>query len=116
MILGIGFLTSHLIGIRYLKTLRGLINKHPTTVYEFIATATLLGGPVLLMHYALFEEDRKADQTALRSNILLISGIVITIIQIIIVALLFYFKVINFDIPVTEEPPTAILYLLNFLN
>lgn len=95
--MGVGFVTTHVVGVRYLKSLRGEITKKPTTVYEFILTSTLFAGFVLLMHYGLFKEDREADKLGKHSNILIISGIVITIIQIIIIVLLIVFKVITFE-------------------
>lgn len=77
--------------ITYVKQLRNK-NEKRLKDYQVILICVLFGGPALLITY-MFKEVR--DEDYLNHFRYLISGIVLTILQILLVILLVYFKVLT---------------------
>ena len=86
------FLVCYGVCITYVKALKTGKEKR-LKYYEVILACLLFGGPALLMTY-IFKEVR--DEDYVHHKIYLISGIVLTILQILLVVLLCSFKVIKF--------------------
>ncbi len=85
-----GFIVNYLVMVRHVKNLREPDAKR-FNKYEIAACGIFFGGPVLLFSY-LFKEIR--DEDIFENHYLyLISGIVLTIIQIVAIVLLVYFGV-----------------------
>ncbi len=89
----LGMLFSYLQCVRYLKGLRGILS--PVPDHYPILVSIFFGGPVLLLTY-LFSDIR--DEDAMYKRRYLICGIIFTILQITLVALLIYFKVLTFEV------------------
>ena len=87
----LGFITSYLVDINYLKKLRNNNKNFPRI--EVILANIFFGGPILILFY-IFEEFRAEDKLNRRS--FLISGIILSILQVVLVYLLFHFKLIIF--------------------
>lgn len=86
----IGFLYGTLGGIAYVKGVRGGGRSLPW--YELVLTSILLGGPGILLVYLLSKEVRTEDRIHKRA--VLISAIVSLLLEVLIIVLLSYFKVI----------------------
>lgn len=93
LIILFGMLFTYLECVKYLKGLRGISSKVPD--HYPILVGIFFGGPVLLLTY-LFSDIRIEDSMNKRRY--LICGIVFTIVQILIVFLLIYFKVLTFEV------------------
>lgn len=85
-----GFLLTYLALIAYVKGIRN--DKKTMKDIEVIIIGIFFGGPVLLLGY-MFPEVRIEDID--KHNRWLISGIVLTILQILLIVLLCVFKVIK---------------------
>lgn len=92
-IIFIGFLSTYIFGIKYLKALRGESSSNLNDV-SILVTSILFGGPVCLFLYAMFSEIRFEDST--KKHRFLIVSIVLTILQVALVVILFCTGVINF--------------------
>lgn len=88
-----GIIFSYLECIKYLKGLRGISS--PTPDHYPILVSIFFGGPILLLTY-LFSDIRAED--SLHHRRYLICGIVFTILQITLIYLLIYFKVLTFEV------------------
>ncbi|MFA5486233.1 MAG: hypothetical protein WC275_04065 [Bacilli bacterium] len=86
----IGFITNYFVNVNYLKKLREGVTNYKDI--EVIFTAIFFGGPVLLL-FLMFEEIRAHDKN--NRHLRLISGVIITILQIIGIYLLFHFGLIK---------------------
>lgn len=93
IIILLGFLTSYMAAIGYVKGIRENLKKHLRDI-DVILISIVFGGPALLITY-MFSEVRIEDTT--HHYRYLICGIVFTILQILIVVLLFVFNVIKFE-------------------
>lgn len=88
----IGILFSYLECIKYLKGLRGITNEIPD--HYPILVSILFGGPCLLLTY-IFPEIRAED--SLHHRRYLVCGIIFTVLQIVLIYLLIYFKVFSLE-------------------
>lgn len=86
----IGFVTNYFVNINYLKKHREGVTNYKD--FEVILTAIFFGGPILLLFY-IFPEIRTLDKE--KRYLRLISGLLITILQIIGVCLLFHYGLIK---------------------
>jgi hypothetical protein len=84
----LGLLSSYLLMINYLKKLRSG-QKTPKPI-EMALSCAFFGGPVLLLFY-IFSDFRLED--SLHKRVFLISGIIETVLQGLLIFLLIYFKV-----------------------
>jgi len=91
VIIIVGFVTSYLVDMAYLKKLRN--NEKNFPIWEVILVNLFFGGPILLLFY-IFDDFRLEDQ--INKYAFLMSGIILTVVQILIVFLLFQFKLIIF--------------------
>ena len=90
----LGWLSTYGAGIAYLKSLRGDIKKKISDV-SVLTTSILFGSLISLFLYALFEEIRLEDLT--KKHRYLIVSVGLLIIHVLIILLLFYFKVVTLD-------------------
>lgn len=84
----LGLLSSYLLMINYLKKLRGG-QKTPKPI-EMALSCIFFGGPILLLFY-IFSDFRLED--SMHKRVFLISGIIETLLQGLLIFLLIYFKV-----------------------
>lgn len=96
LIAGLGVIATYITGIQYLKSLRNQI-KNKVSSLALILTSLIFGGPIVLFLYCMFSEIRNQDKLV-EKNRMLISEIVISIAQIILIVLLFVFKVVTIDL------------------
>ncbi|MDD2398935.1 MAG: hypothetical protein PHQ38_04860 [Bacilli bacterium] len=89
IIIIIGFVASYLVDINYLKKLRN--NEKNFAIWEVILANVFFGGPILLFFY-IFDDFRHEDR--LNKYVFLISGLALTAGQILLIVLLFRFKLI----------------------
>ncbi len=87
-----GFLTNYMILLSIVKRVRNNDPKRLPT-WEIIASGIFFGGPLMIFFY-IFPEYREVDQE--QKKAFLISGIILTILQILLVFLLLYFNVFKF--------------------
>ena len=106
------FLGTYLLEIQYIRYLRKERNKKIRDI-DVILVSILFGGPVSFVMWCAFDEIRTEDK--FNHYRMLISSIVLSIIQIVIVILLFYFGLIKLatNEPPSEEVPEAIKLLFN---
>lgn len=93
LIIVFGFIVNYMVMVRHVKNLRDPEVKR-FNKYEIAACGIFFGGPVLLFSY-VFKEIRDEDMFD-NHYLYLISGIVLTIIQIVAAVLLVYFDVFTF--------------------
>lgn len=86
----LGFITSYLVDINYLKKLRS--GAKTFARWEVIMSNIFFGGPILLLFY-IFEDYRVEDQQHKYS--FLIAGIILTIAQVVGIYLLFHFNLVQ---------------------
>lgn len=86
----LGFLSSYFTNLKYLKKLRN--GEENFKRIQIILTSIIFGGPVLLLFY-MFDDYRLEDKMHKRG--FLITGIIMTILQVILIYLLFHFQVIK---------------------
>ena len=91
----LGWITRYGAGISYLKKLRGEKTESKINDITVIVTSILFGSLINLLLYCLFDEIRLEDST--NKNRFLISSIVLLCLHILLIFLLFYFKVIQVD-------------------
>ncbi|MCI6788378.1 MAG: hypothetical protein MR606_00750 [Mollicutes bacterium] len=91
----LGWITTYGAGISYLKKLRGEKTESKINDITVIVTSILFGSLINLLLYCLFDEIRLEDST--NKNRFLISSIVLLCLHILLIFLLFYFKVIQVD-------------------
>ena len=96
LIAGLGVIATYITGIQYLKSLRNQI-KNKVSSLALILTSLIFGGPIVLFLYCMFSEIRNQDKLV-EKNRMLTSEIVISIAQIILIVLLFVFKVVTIDL------------------
>lgn len=107
-------LGTYLITIQYIRYLRKERTRKIRDI-DCILVSVLFGGPVLLIMELVFPEIRFED--GVHKYRMLISSIVLTLVQIAIIVLLFYFGVIKLDTGnSTEEVPEAISNLICLLS
>ena len=87
----IGTITNYFVMIGNLKKIRSNGSGFPYG--EMIASAIFFGGHILLLSY-IFSEIREEDK--MHKKAILISGILITVVEVIIIGLLIYSRVIVF--------------------
>lgn len=85
-----GFLLTYMMAITYVKSIR--LEKKTTDLYV-LAIGLFFGGPAMLLTY-IFPEVR--DEDFLHKRRYLVLGIVYTVIEIVLVILLFVFNVITY--------------------
>lgn len=88
-----GLLITYLLATRYVIDLRK--DSETSKDLPVILTSILLGGPSLILSYLIFSEIRIED--GVRHHRYLISSIVITILQILLIVLLSVFNVISYS-------------------
>lgn len=91
----LGWITTYGAGISYLKKLRGEKTESKINDITVIVTSILFGSLINLLLYCLFDEIRLEDST--NKNRFLISSIVLLCLHVLLIFLLFYFKVIQVD-------------------
>lgn len=91
----LGWITTYGAGTSYLKKLRGEKTESKINDITVIVTSILFGSLINLLLYCLFDEIRLEDST--NKNRFLISSIVLLCLHILLIFLLFYFKVIQVD-------------------
>jgi len=90
IIIMLGFITSYLVDINYLKKLRNNEKNYP--LWEVVTANVFFGGPSLLLFY-IFKEFR--DEDKLNNYTFLISGLLLSALQISGIYLLFHFELIT---------------------
>lgn len=85
-------LATYLCSIQYIKYLRKESTRKIRDI-DLILVSILFGGPVLVAMWCAFSEIR--DEDLVQKHRLIISAIIISIVQIIIIVLLFVFNVIK---------------------
>jgi len=88
----VGLLTNYFVMINYLKNLRS--GGKNMNYYEIIGSSVFFGGPILLI-FMIFFDVRLEDNS--HHHALLISGIILTIIQIVLVTLLICLGAVKFN-------------------
>ncbi len=107
----IGIVTNYILGLKYLRGLRGELKEMKDTV--LILCGIFWGAPVYLLMYAIFKEIRDKDFENNRR--LLISQIIILVVEVIILivlGVLGYLKLPDFVVP---EENTLIFFFSNIL-
>jgi len=102
-----GMLVSYLTDLNYLKNLRS--QKEGIKPIELCLCNIFFGGPVLLL-FQIFDDFRLDDQV--NKRIFLIAGIILTVIQLLLVILLFYFRLITFASP--ADTSSALISFINY--
>ena len=93
ILLVVGLVSNYLLALRYLKGLRGEV----TLIKDInlILCSIVWGTLIIIFMYLIFNEIRMEDKA--NKYRLIISEIIILILQVVLIFLLFYFKVINLD-------------------
>ena len=91
----LGWITTYGTGISYLKKLRGEKAESKINDITVITTSILFGSLINLLLYCLFNEIRLEDST--NKHRFLISSIILLCLHVLLIFLLFYFKVIKVD-------------------
>lgn len=99
LIIVLGFIGTYAIGVGYIKTLRGEQTKRKTKDTDVMLMSLILGAPMMLILYAMCSDIRLEDKV--HNYRFLIVGIMNTVVEILVIFLLFYFDVI---IPLPTNP------------
>lgn len=105
-------LGTYLLSIQYVKYLRGEASRRVRD-FDLMLTSILFGAPVALVMWLCFKEIRQEDK--LNKYRLLIVTIILSVIQIIIIVLLFYFNIIELAKNEDETNKVAINLLMRYL-
>ena len=93
ILLVVGLVSNYLLALRYLKGLRGEV----TLIKDInlILCSIVWGTPIIIFMYLIFNEIRMEDKA--NKYRLIISEVIILVLHVVLIFLLFYFKVINLD-------------------
>lgn len=107
----IGIVTNYILGLKYLRGLRGELKEMKDTV--LIPCGIFWGAPVYLLMYAIFKEIRDKDFENNRR--LLISQIIILVVEVIILIVLGVLGYLKLPDLVVPEENTLIFFFSNIL-